>query len=190
MSTFCNYGGILTEIQQSPKEVEYMVDYIKQHMQPHGKLVEWGSGGSTCKWLETLTVNQKLFSIEHNADWYFRVTEAIKNHFGGMPANFTYLLSVERWFNRRAPHPEEELAVGLETYVVPYGLDVWDSDIYFVDGIARMPIVMMILHKNTNPSATIFVHDYVGREQWYGWCAQLFDVEIVGTTLAKFTLKK
>ena len=61
MSIAVNYGP-MSEIQMQPDEVEEITSRIKE-MPDDGLMVEWGSGGSSIKWLETLTGNQKLTSI-------------------------------------------------------------------------------------------------------------------------------
>jgi hypothetical protein len=48
---------------------------------------------------------------------------------------------------------------------------------------------MTVLLKNKNPDAAIFIHDHNGREQWYDWATQFCDIEVVGTTLARFRMK-
>ena len=73
MSIPVNYGP-MTEIQMQLDEVEEVTSRIKE-MGPDGLMVEWGSGGSSIKWLETLTDNQRLISIEHNPEWHMKVSE-------------------------------------------------------------------------------------------------------------------
>jgi hypothetical protein len=66
----------------------------------------------------------------------------------------------------------------------------WDAEIFFIDGIARATCAAMVLLKHNKKNPVIFIHDYVGREQWYSWASQLFKVEIVGDESAKSTLAR
>lgn len=189
MSTPADYGGVITEIQLGVKDIEYTVNTIK-NMPEYGLMVEWGSGGSTCKWLDTLGEKQKLISIEHNENWHMRVTRAVKNHFGDLDTEkFEYFHVPEAYgFEHGYGNILEEHPLGTAKYINPR-VDIFDADIFFIDGIARAACLLTVLLKKTNLHATIFIHDYVGREEWYDWATQWFDVEIVGETLAKFTPK-
>jgi len=185
-----NYGEIITELQMMPDEVEYMTSFLKS--QPNNiQMVEWGSGGSTCKWLELLNDTQNLISIEHNVDWYNKVSFAIHQHFGDVSNRFQYLF-VEPDHKDLYTHGyggiEEDHPIGLRRYINPTK-GVYDSDIYYIDGIGRGICALTILCKHTKTNPTIFMHDYVYRQPLYDWVTQFFHVEIVGHTLAKFTIK-
>lgn len=187
MSSVVNYGDIITEIQMESDELEYVENIIKD-MPKDGLMVEWGSGGSTCRWIETLSDNQRLISIEHNESWYNRVTRAVKAHFGNVEDKFKYLHIPERTIEHGYATPIEELPIGCEEYINPNS-DIWDADIFFVDGIARAACALSILHKKTKKKPVVMIHDYVGRELWYEWAVQFYDAEIVGTTLCRLHLK-
>lgn len=185
MSTPADYGGVITEIQLGPKDISYMVDLI-QKLPDNALMVEWGSGGSTCKWLDTLSDKQKLVSIEHNETWQLRVTRAIKNHFGELgPDRFEYIyIPEEHGFEHGYGNVIEEHPLGTRQYINPRE-DIFNADIFFIDGIARAACLMNVLLQRSKKDAAIFIHDYVGREAWYDWAAQFCEVEIVGDTLAR-----
>ena len=178
-----NYGNILKEIQMGQIEIDQIVDTIKS-MPDDGKIVEWGCGGSTCKWLETLKPTQKLITVEHNANWHMRVTRAIKNEFKETP-NFQFLLVPEQHgFEHGYATPLEEHPLGTGPYINP-DADIWDADIFFIDGIARAACLMTVLLKRTKPNAAIFIHDHNGRETWYDWATQFCHLEPSEATLVR-----
>jgi hypothetical protein len=49
-----NYGNI-KEMLMFPEETQCVLDHIK-NLKPNGLMVEWGTGGSTCKWLENYSM--------------------------------------------------------------------------------------------------------------------------------------
>lgn len=180
---FVDYGNVIKEIQMCKVEVDYMVDLIKA-MPEDGKMVEWGCGGSTCKWIETLKPTQKLITIEHNTSWYGRVTRAIATEFGETP-NFQFLHVPEQYgFEHGYGSVIEEHPTGTAPYVNP-DADMWDADIFFIDGIARAACLMTVLLKHTKPDAAIFIHDHLGREPWYDWATQFCRIEQLDVTLAR-----
>jgi len=188
MSTQVNYGNVLTEILMSSNELSYVENSIKK-LPENGLMVEWGSGGSTCRWIETLSDTQKLISIEHNESWHSRVQRAIKNHFQTPKTNYELLLIKELYeVEHQYGNPLEEFPIGADDYINPNN-SVWDADIYIIDGIARGACCLSILinHRKANP--IILLKDYVGREPWYNWACQFFDIEVIGETTAKITIK-
>lgn len=185
MSTSVNYGGVFTEILMQPSELEIVTDAVKA-LPENGLMVEWGSGGSTCRWLETLKPSQRLISIEHNENWFNRVNRAVKNEFGNV-SNFEFFHKPElHGFEHGYASILEEHPVGTEEYLNPSD-SIWDADLYFIDGIARATCAMTVLlkHRKTNP--VVYLHDYVGREIWYEWALQNFklttftDVDVKNT---------
>lgn len=183
MSTKVNYGNIITEIQMAEVEIDYMVDLIKS-MPENGKMVEWGCGGSTCKWLETLKPTQKLISIEHNENWYNRVNRAVKSHFNDLD-NFQFLHVPEQYgFEHGYATPLEEHPLGTASYINP-DVDIWDADIFFIDGIARAACSLIVRLKKTKPDAAVFIHDHLNREMWYDWATQFYRIEQLEVTLAR-----
>lgn len=177
MSVSVNYGDVLTEIQMHQCDIDHMCSFIK-NMPENGLMVEWGSGGSTCKWLETLTDNQKLITIEHNEKWYNRVNRAINREFGDVSNKFTFHHIPEMYIEHGYASIIEEHPCGTDNYLIANNDSrIWDADIYFVDGIARAACALTILYKRKKKSSIVLIHDYVGREPWYSWSSQFFDVK-------------
>lgn len=158
--------------------VQYDADQICniiKNMPEDGLMVEWGSGGSTCRWLETLTNNQKLITIEHNENWYNRVTRAISTEFGDVSNKFTFYHISEKYIEHGYGSIIEEHPCGTDQYLNP-DEKIWDADVFFIDGIARAACLLTVLFKRKKPDSVIMIHDYVGREYWYSWAAQYCDV--------------
>lgn len=182
-----NYGEI-KEMLMFPEESAYILNTIKS-MDTQGLMVEWGCGGSTFKWLENLTSAQKLITIEHNPDWYYQVQHSMNLHFGQIPKNFNFILTpTEKEFYPYYGVPQEENPVGLRQYINP-SEEIFDADIFFVDGIARASCAMTVLLKRKKKNSVLFIHDYSPRITWYNWVTQFCDVEFIGTTLARLHYK-
>lgn len=184
MTTYINYDE-LNGIQMMPDEVEFMVNVIKT-MPKNGTFVEWGSGGSTCKWLETLSDSQKLITIEHNRGWYDKVSTSINNYFNEETLKkLLYIYAPEAiGYAHGYGSIEEENPFGLWQYVYP-NIKIKDADVFFIDGIGRGACLALILLTRTNKDSRIFIHDYTLRTAAYGWITQVCNVNIVGTTLAE-----
>lgn len=190
MTVYVDYPNI-SVIQMEEDEIAYIVEAIK-NMHPKGLMVEWGSGGSTLRWLETLSLTQSLISIEHHSEWYKAVTGSVKEYFADKPLPmFTYLLRevVDTGYFHEVGNVSEENPWGLKDYVYP-GEIIRPADIYFVDGLARGACISLILLKRYKPDSRIFIHDYSWRLPAYNWISQMCDVKLVGTTLAELTFKK
>lgn len=176
------YETIKENIQMGPIELAYVKNII-QTSRDNAQMTEWGSGGSTLMWLDTLKSTQKLISIEHNQNWYDRVTRGVNEHFENSN-NFEFLYIPEEYIQHGYATPIEEHPMGLAKYINP-NANVFDSDIFFIDGIGRSACLMNVLLKHTKPDPTIFIHDHVGREGWYDWATQHCKIEVVGETLAR-----
>ena len=181
MSVPVNYGNILKEIQMYQCDIDIICDKIK-NMPADGLMIEWGSGGSTCKWLETLSNDQNLITIEHNESWYNRVTRAIAAEFGDVSNKFSFNHIPEKFIEHGYANLIEEHPCGTDEYLVANGNDkIWDADIYFIDGIARAACALTVLYKRRKPNSVVMIHDYVGREPWYSWSSQFYNVETFET---------
>lgn len=179
-------------------EIEYFEQLMKN--KPEGtKMVEWGSGGSTVMFLPYFETGE-LISIEHNEEWFNKVTAELAT--GKYPeaalVNFTYCLMEpsykgqpvdKRFYGYGVPY--EENPCFAKSYINP-NPDIWNADIFFVDGICRGAILATLWAKARKPDADIYVHDYYGpeeREGWYDWASSLFTrIEKIGTTLARLTI--
>jgi len=174
MSVAVNYGDVLKEICMHQCDIDHMCSFIK-NVPENGLMVEWGSGGSTCKWLETLSVDQKLITIEHNENWYNRVTRAINKEFGDIKDRFTFHHISEKYIEHGYATIIEEHPCGTDDYLVGNNDSrIWDADLYFVDGIARAACALTILYKRKKKNSFILIPDYCGIEPWDVWSFQFF----------------
>lgn len=187
--------GDLKEIQMQDDEIESIVTAIK-NMPDNGIMIEWGSGGSTVHWLLNMRKNQRLITIEHNPEWYKKVNYTIINYYPELKDRHTMhlyepihnLLEIipDSFYKHWYGHVNEEHPVGLTHYLNPINDDDWKADIFLVDGIARAVTALVIRHKSTQENPTIFMHDFKGREHWYGWVLQFFSKwKKAGTTLIR-----
>lgn len=184
-----------------PNEIEYFTQFMGNKA-PDTKMVEWGSGGSTLMFLPYFRTG-KLVSIEHNLEWFEKVNKAIESSEIPTEAlkNFSYLWRPPqfdgaqidlRFYGYGVPYEENPCFAA--DYINPEysGKDIFDADVYFVDGICRGAILATIYSRCTNPDAVVFIHDYYGdekREPWYNWASGLYKrVEKVGSTLARLYL--
>jgi hypothetical protein len=181
--TPANYAnGLIDSIYMMPYELDAITTIIGEHLPEDGKMVEWGSGGSTCKWLELISDQQKLITIESNHQWYARVDEATKLHFGEKE-NFQLLYRPERFDTGRVyGEITEEIPYGLDDYVNP-SADIWDADIFFIDGLARSACFAATMLNHNKDNAIVLWHDYIGREGGYNWISQFFHVQHITGTL-------
>jgi len=172
---------------------------------PGSEMVEWGSGGSTTMFIKYFNTG-RLVSIEHNEQWYDKVREEIligDEYPGECCENFSYIFkpptfegqSIDiRFYGYGVPF--EENPCFASTYIDPaddiFCPNIWNSDIYFVDGICRGAVLATIHAKAKKRDAAIFIHDYFGPEKrvpWYNWASNLYtDVKQVGSTLARLYL--
>jgi hypothetical protein len=185
-----DHERILENIQMGPIEVEYVRGCIRS-MSDTGQITEWGSGGSTIQWLFDLREGQKLITIEHNKTWYESVIMGVEfKHGAEERSRFDFLyIPEEHGINHGYGNIIEEHPSGTREYLNPRA-DVFDSEIFFVDGIARAACISTILHRHTKEDPVIFIHDFRGRENWYDWVSQFFRVEYVGETLARLYINK
>lgn len=180
------------DILMSSDEYEEIKSTIEQ-MPEFGKIVEWGSGGSTLAWLALLKPTQKLVSIEHNKEWYDKINNWINDR-SLLGSEFTYILCPPMYpdYDHGYAKISEEHPYGLREYIIPPSVNgtVLDADIYFIDGIARAAVAAVILLFSKNDNAIYYIHDYTGREHWYDWLlGRITHKKIIGT-LVKFSKNK
>lgn len=183
MSVAVNYGA-LKEIQMQADEIAYMENVIRE-MPKGGLMVEWGSGGSTVRWLDTMKDDNYLVSIEHNQDWYNKVHSTVQDLRGFDNFDYLWRPSDVAGYEHGYASITEEHPVGLGSYIKPNS-DIFDADIFFIDGIARATCALAVLGLSTKKDPAIFIHDWAGREAWYAWAVEMFPKhEQVGTTLVR-----
>jgi hypothetical protein len=177
--------GIINGIYMMPDELEAACQFVSA-VPENGLMVEWGSGGSTCKWLEILKEPQRLISIESNLDWANRVQQAVDLHFG--PRSFEMLYRPELFpVGRVSGEITEEIPYGADHYV---NADerIFDADLFLIDGIARAACMAAVAIKRRKKNAVVLWHDYTYRVGGYNWITQFFEVEILAGTLARIKI--
>jgi len=130
---------------------------ILESLPEKGKMLEWGSGGSTVWFSENMKSTQKLVSVEHNINWHIKVKSAIKN-----PNIILYHIPATDIVGKNSS-PGEELPVGLADYIwQPYNLDHFN--VILVDGVARnmcLAVAKLVL----KTGGVVFLHD--SQRSWY-----------------------
>ena len=168
-----------------PDELPIILNLIRT-LPVSGKVVEWGSGGSTIEFLKNLSDKQTLISIEHNKTWFDLVHHEL---ILTKQTNWTYFYKPELPFLQHGyASPTEENPLGLDEYIYPND-SVLDGDLFFIDGIGRTSIALMLLAKAKNRNAIILMHDYAEKAHFYNWVVRLFpSSERLGTSLIKLNM--
>lgn len=181
-----NYGK-LTSMLMMPEEADYVTNAIEQ-MPSDGLMVEWGSGGSTCLWLDKMNAQQKLITIEHHKEWFDLVSDSVVSHFTSSIFNrFKFFYAPEAiGYLHGYGSIDEENPFGVSKYVSP-SPEIFDADVFFIDGIARGACLASVLLNRTNKDSRVLLHDFTPRIEAYGWISQFCDVKNVGSTLAELT---
>lgn len=182
----------LLDPQMYPEEIAYWEEYFST-LPTNARIVEWGSGGSTTMFLDLMKDGQQLVSIEHNDEWYDKVSDSVKEH--PRFKQLTYIkINIDDNLKNidfyRYGSPYEENPVFIDSYIAPLSArpDLFNADVFFVDGIARAAILATIRVK-ANSKAEVFIHDYAGRETWYEWAVSLFwKRTYIAGTLLKLTI--
>lgn len=123
-------------IQMQSDEIEVISETIKQ-ASPNALMVEWGSGASTIKWLQTMGNDQRLISIEHNREWFFKVKPVIEASDKFIAKSEYYLCEPNGYWDHGYGYPAEENPVGLDNYFAPTQR-VFDANVFLIDGVARV----------------------------------------------------
>jgi len=141
--------------------------------------------------IECLKGNQQLVSIEHNGEWYDKVNRALIDHRNRKNTAYLFVPSeIDIKFYGYGFPSEENPCYNMQ-YINPETasnrVSIFDADIYLVDGISRGACLATIFSKaRKRENVQVYVHDYVGRQQWYEWACALFPrKELVGRTLCK-----
>jgi hypothetical protein len=159
-------------IQMRPDEIDEIYAQI-DCLPKDGLMVEWGSGGSTERWLKRLKGNQRLISIEHNEQWYGKVSLSIQQDGLGDRLHYIFKRAKYPGYKHGYGSVTEEHFFGLDEYIEPDDA-IWDADLFFIDGVARSPCAASVLLKSRKRDPAIYLHDYVGREHWYAWGVNLY----------------
>ncbi|MDX9911771.1 MAG: class I SAM-dependent methyltransferase [Phycisphaerales bacterium] len=124
-----------------------------------GRMLEWGSGGSTLWFGERLPRGAKMVSVEHHAQWADEVRDWVA-HLENVELRFRPSNGPER----ANATIEEEDARGLEEYVRATRGEDEKFDVILVDGVARC-VCMERARELLAPGGTIFLHD--AQRDWY-----------------------
>ena len=185
------------DVTMNKDEIEYFAETVQQWSEGAGRtanMLEWGSGGSTQMFLDHPGIGS-LTSVEHNEEWYNKVTEALKDN--PKRSHLDYLFIPPKAELRFYGYgvPTEESPCFNSEYINPQkafdDLDPWSKDIYLIDGISRGACLATVYAKARlrDQNVLVFIHDYKGREEWYDWATSLYsNVEVVGSTLCKLTI--
>ncbi len=205
-ATICDYGGVITRIMMGPEEIDYVAGVIAA-APDDALIVEWGSGGSSCRWYEAMRAGQKMTVIEHCQAWHDKVAQAAVAAFGAElvkpeSPGFELVQCTEHPDVARVCYSEpyrdkddrlvrdvdfhkEEAPAFMPHYISPRD-DVWDADVFLVDGICRGPVLATILAKHRKRAPVILLHDYPQREVVYDWAVHLFPAtELVRGTILR-----
>lgn len=127
-----------------------------------GRMLEWGSGGSTLWLADRINPAQSIISVEHEPEWAREVAGAI-----GKRTNWNLILARGALEVGRNATQWEECPAGLGAYIDP-GISgsLRAIDVFLIDGVARGACLMNVLLK-AMPGAVIFVHDT--QRDWYEW---------------------
>lgn len=185
----------MLEVQLTNSE-QYYLESCLDTLPDDGIITEWGSGGTTLMMAQRLKPNQKLYSIEHNVAWYNHVDTSLR--FLGVRDKVELILArslfaeIEFAGQEFISTAHEESPVSLDDYVYP-GPEVFDADLFLVDGLARCVCLLMIRMYRTKPGAIILAHDvgYSYRYDWYSWIYKHFSSyqkidEREDTTMVRF----
>lgn len=122
--------------------------FLISHLKPEFHMLEWGSGYST---LELPKYVHSCISIEHNAEWFSRLTNQ------GLPHNvlLKWLPNNKPWESVDGTYEEFRDYINVPfLFRPPNGFDI-----IYIDGRARVEcakIAKEMAHKDT----LIFIHDY------------------------------
>jgi hypothetical protein len=170
-----------------PDEIAIMTDLIGG-LAPNSKIIEWGSGGSTITFGKDLSDGKTYTSIEHNLEWFNKVNQELTDN--DILCNYMYRPVKPNCYDHGYGRPEEENPIGLDDYIFP-GEFVLEGDLYFIDGIARCTIALMLLGLAKNRQAPVLIHDYSpDRHVYYNWIRKIYPrSEVCGTSLLRLYLE-
>jgi protein-L-isoaspartate O-methyltransferase len=152
-------------------------DFLFSHLNKDQKVLEYGSGEST---LEISKVVKSVLSIEHQKDWYEKISKK-------MPNNVKLILKEPNLAYVEGGHcgTYEEF----KDYV-DYPLDYGPFDVIFIDGRARVSCAS-ICNKISHENTLIFVHDFdLKKRREYEPILEYLDILDSCGTMYKFEIKK
>ena len=168
------------------------IDFIEGHLNKEKIMLEWGSGWSTARFS---TLVKKYYSIEHDEEWYNKISEEIKKQ---KLNNITYrhipiTTPVEALDPEYVNQYSEALIIdGLERQYQEYidevdNLGVDKFDVVLIDGRARnycLGKVIPYLHEDSH----VFIHDWQRQEYKENEFLKFFTIAGLKSTIVKLKL--
>lgn len=157
----------MLKIDISPDHLQLILDALPEN----GKLLEFGSGGSTRWFAEHMSEGQSLISIEHDRHWW----DLVIGEVGTRRNVFVVLLERQMEFSRQSyGTPIRENPAYLHRYIASDTVvkAVREADVIFVDGVARSACLAMSAWYGQT-GARVFIHDTPPRN-WYDWPLRFF----------------
>ncbi len=133
-------------------------DAILDALPPGGRMLEWGSGGSTSYFADNLPPGATLLSIEHDPAWHHQVAGVI----GESDRLTLRLVPAEGPLGRNATDEEEDPRP-LRKYIHAADAD-GPFDVILVDGYARGSCLARA-RELLKPGGVVFLHD--AQRPWY-----------------------
>jgi len=119
--------------------------------------LEWGSGGST---IEAAKIVRLLVSIEHDSEWYKKVSNELKaNRKQGLGYDYRLVPSDKP---RSFPNVKRE---EFETYITEVHRMDYSYDKVLIDGRARIWCAEEV-RNHLNQNAMVFIHDWDRPHYW------------------------
>ena len=120
-------------------------------------MLEWGSGGST---LYFSSFVEKYYSIEHDKDWYEKVSEQIKEY----PFNDIVYKYIQP--NKENPDGRQSEYDMFKDYIDAVDNFNTKFDVVLIDGRARRLCAKKVI-PHLKPDSVVFIHDYVLRTPYH-----------------------
>jgi SAM-dependent methyltransferase len=142
---------------------------VLSFLPPGGRMLEWGSGGSTVWFAKHLPANARLTTIEHDPAWHATVSERLRAE--GLDAHDAVrlrLVPATGPVGRNATEEEED-ASALSAYIAAVADQRFD--VILVDGVARAAC-MAAARELLNPGGVLLLHD--SQRSWYDEAKQLY----------------
>lgn len=142
----------------STAERDLLLNTIKERVPAQGRIVEWGSGGSTVLIADYKPRDAQFISVEHNKRWYDKIIKFVFDN----PSIEYLFVPADGPFSAYGKIEEED-----PTYLTKYIFtpeNIKNTDIFFVDGVARNSILNRIFQE-AKIGAYVLLHD--GYRDWY-----------------------
>ncbi len=130
---------------------------LLSHLNQDDSYLEWGSGGST---IEAAKIVKVLVSIEHDSEWYKKVSDELKlNRKPGLDYDYRLVLSDKP---RSFPNVKRE---EFESYITEVHKINRTYDKVLIDGRARTWCAEEV-RQYLNQNAIVFIHDWDRPHYW------------------------